>query len=194
MEWQGWVGRDATERGQMVDEKQMGKDGIFDRLARDLRFRAVATRLLQRYGYLTPEVNPNSEQGKRQQMRLMAEQKRLEEAPVRQSSAPYPQGPAQVYPSEGLRPVAPPGTPSAPQAPQAPAPQQWGPVPTAPRNQPGLSDSRGQLVNLRETNQSMDSQGFSNSEVFAGGSLQPGALRSAIPGGLDGASGYGQGR
>ena len=38
----------------------------------DVKFRSIATQLLQRYGYLVPKMNPNSEAGKEQEL-LIAE-------------------------------------------------------------------------------------------------------------------------
>jgi polysaccharide biosynthesis/export protein len=207
VELQDWVARDATDHGQMVDERQMSKDGIFDRLARDLKFRAVATRLLQRYGYLTPEVNPKSKMAIQQQIQFMAEEKRLEQTPSRQSSSALYHGEGQAYPSGGQSPSASPRMPRFPQNQQGPAPQQWGPVPAVPPNQPNLNNSGGQLVNLREANQNLGPQSFPNSRGADNGALRSGALRQADIGGedslgggpgnmgaLDGVSGYGPGR
>ena len=41
---------------------------VFDRLEHDVEFRSVATRLVQRYGYLLPSVNPLSEIAKQQDL------------------------------------------------------------------------------------------------------------------------------
>ena len=50
----------------MVSESDLTNDAIFDRLESDVRFRSVATQLLQRYGYLVPQINPESDAGKQQ--------------------------------------------------------------------------------------------------------------------------------
>ena len=42
----------AMERGQIVAGQDLEDDAILDRLAAGTRFCALATRLLQRYGYL----------------------------------------------------------------------------------------------------------------------------------------------
>jgi len=135
VELQQWIGRDATDHGQMVDERGMSQDGIFDRLGRDRKFRAVATRLLQRYGYLTPEVNPNSQLGKQQQLEFLAKQKRLQQPPAsaaRQETStfypvllpPYPsnvQSPPPAPRRQGTQPIAPaPPLGPAPATPQNP--------------------------------------------------------------------------
>jgi len=63
-----WVARDATDQGQMVSESDLTNDAIYDRLESDVRFRSVATQLLQKYGYLVPQVNPDSDAGKQQEL------------------------------------------------------------------------------------------------------------------------------
>ncbi len=64
VELKRWVAKEATERGQIVEDSELTDQGIYDRLGRDLEFRAVATRLLQRYGYLLPRINPESDLAK----------------------------------------------------------------------------------------------------------------------------------
>lgn len=73
VELKEWVADDATEHGQMVEESDLTDDAIFDRLETDVKFRSVATRLLQHYGYLVPTVNPHSEMGREQA--LMVEER-----------------------------------------------------------------------------------------------------------------------
>src|SRR5579862_1266727 len=63
-----WVAQDATDQGQIITERDLADDAIFERLQNDVRFRSVVTQLLQRYGYLTPAVNPDSEAGKEQDL------------------------------------------------------------------------------------------------------------------------------
>ncbi len=63
-----WVAKDATDQGQIITERDLADDAIFERLQNDARFRSVITQLLQRYGYLTPTVNPDSEAGKEQDL------------------------------------------------------------------------------------------------------------------------------
>lgn len=62
------VARDATDQGQIITEHDLADDAIFERLQNDVRFRSVVTQLLQRYGYLMPTVNPDSEAGKEQDL------------------------------------------------------------------------------------------------------------------------------
>lgn len=64
VELKRWVAKEATDRGQLVEDANLTDQGILDRLGHDLEFRAVATRLLQRYGYLLPKLNPESDVAK----------------------------------------------------------------------------------------------------------------------------------
>ena len=55
------VAKDATEHGQIISESDLTNDAIFERLEEDAQFRSVATILVQRYGYLLPKLNPESD-------------------------------------------------------------------------------------------------------------------------------------
>ncbi len=68
VELQRWVAKDATQHGQIVGESDLSEYAIFDRLDADIEFRSVATLLLQRYGYLVPKVNPESDLAKEQEL------------------------------------------------------------------------------------------------------------------------------
>src|ERR1700722_8167464 len=56
--------KQATDNGQIVEDASLTDQAIFDRLEQDIKFRSLATRLVQRYGYLLPTFNPDSEVGK----------------------------------------------------------------------------------------------------------------------------------
>ena len=71
------VEKDAIAKGQLVEDSDLTEQAIFDRLDDDPALRAVATRLLQRYGYLSPRVNPDSEIGKEQELILKERARRL---------------------------------------------------------------------------------------------------------------------
>lgn len=58
--------QEATDNGQVVDDAMLTDDAILGRMERDVRFRSLATRLVQHYGYLVPSVNPDSLLGKQQ--------------------------------------------------------------------------------------------------------------------------------
>src|SRR5579862_2169351 len=70
VELERWVAKEATDNGQVLQESSLSQQTIFDRLDRDVKFRSVATRLLQRYGYLLPSPNPNSSLGKEEDLLL----------------------------------------------------------------------------------------------------------------------------
>jgi protein involved in polysaccharide export with SLBB domain len=71
------VEQEAISKGQLVEDADLTEQAIFDRLDEDGAFRATATRLLQRYGYLLPNVNPDSEMGKEQELVLKERARRV---------------------------------------------------------------------------------------------------------------------
>ena len=77
VELKRWVAKEATDNGQIVEDDLLTDQAIFDRLDRDVAFRSVATRLVQRYGYLLPSVNPDSDIGKQQDLVLKERARRL---------------------------------------------------------------------------------------------------------------------
>jgi protein involved in polysaccharide export with SLBB domain len=79
VELKTWIAKEASDNGQFVSDDELTDVAVFDRLTRDVKFRAVATRLVQRYGYLKPMVNPESEMGKQQDLLLKERVRRLEQ-------------------------------------------------------------------------------------------------------------------
>jgi len=77
VELKRWVAKEATDNGQIVEDSSLTDQAIFERLDRDIAFRSVATRLVQRYGYLLPSVNPDSAIGKEQELVLKERARRL---------------------------------------------------------------------------------------------------------------------
>ena len=71
------MAKEATANGQLVDDADLTDDAIFDRLGSDVIFRSIATRLVQKYGYLLPVVNADSEIGKQQELILKERARRL---------------------------------------------------------------------------------------------------------------------
>src|SRR2546428_5641040 len=55
------LAQDAGVTGQILEESDLTDGAVAERLRSDLRARVLATRLLQRYGYLVPRVNPDSD-------------------------------------------------------------------------------------------------------------------------------------
>ena len=186
---QQWIARDATDHGQMVDEQGMSQQGIFDRLESDRKFRAAATRLLQQYGYLTPEINPQSTMALQQQIEFMAEEKWLQEAPARQDASTLYQGGSQVYPSNNQRPATSSRMRRFEQNPQSPASPQWGPAPGAPQDRENRNDLNGQPLNLLEADQGLGQQPLAGFPGAENTGLQSGTLRNARLSGLSGLNG-----
>ena len=92
VELKRWVAREATERGQFVNDSDLTDEGIFSRLETDIRFRSVATALVQRYGYLLPNLNPDSDAGKEHELLLRERAKRLEQGPGEELAQTRPEG------------------------------------------------------------------------------------------------------
>src|SRR5436853_2582022 len=65
------LAQDAGVSGQILEESDLTDVAVAERLRSDLRARVLATRLLQRYGYLVPRLNPDSD--------LWAEQKLVQQ-------------------------------------------------------------------------------------------------------------------
>jgi polysaccharide biosynthesis/export protein len=63
-----WVAQDATDHGQVISDPDLTNDAIFQRLEADSQFRAVTTKIVQKYGYLLPLMNPESEVGKEREL------------------------------------------------------------------------------------------------------------------------------
>ncbi|MFZ0819297.1 MAG: SLBB domain-containing protein [Candidatus Acidiferrales bacterium] len=129
VELKKWIANDATVHGQIVEDSELTDEGVFDRLRRNQMFRGVATRLLQRYGFLLPKPIPGSEADFNDQLRRRALQTQVERASAQENpptepgtgaqtnrSAPARRIPgADAQPGENLDlPGAPPLLPSTP--------------------------------------------------------------------------------
>jgi polysaccharide biosynthesis/export protein len=68
VELKRWVAKDATTHGQIISDTDLSDDTIYDRLQSDVQFRSIATVLVQRYGYLVPQLNPDSAEAKQQEL------------------------------------------------------------------------------------------------------------------------------
>jgi protein involved in polysaccharide export with SLBB domain len=77
VELKRWIAKQASDNGQFVTDEDLTDAAVFDRLTSDVKFRSVATRLVQRYGYLLPNVNPGSGLGKEQDILLKERARRL---------------------------------------------------------------------------------------------------------------------
>jgi protein involved in polysaccharide export with SLBB domain len=68
VELKRWIAKEASDNGQVVSDEDLSDNAVFDRLTSELSFRSIATRLVQRYGYLLPNINPDSQMGKQQDL------------------------------------------------------------------------------------------------------------------------------
>jgi polysaccharide biosynthesis/export protein len=62
------LAQEAGANGQILEESDLTDASVGERLRSDLRARVLATRLLQRYGYLVPRANPDSDLGAEQRL------------------------------------------------------------------------------------------------------------------------------
>ncbi len=86
VELKRWVAKEATDNGQVVEDSTLTDQSIFERLDQDVAFRSVATRLLQRYGYLTPTPNPDSDYAKEKELVLKERARRLVQIEAREDT------------------------------------------------------------------------------------------------------------
>jgi polysaccharide biosynthesis/export protein len=82
-----WVAQDATDHGQVISDSDLTNDAIFQRLESDSQFRAIATKIVQRYGYLLPIVNPDSEAGKERELLIQERVKWLAQSQEEERTA-----------------------------------------------------------------------------------------------------------
>src|SRR5580692_7680590 len=151
VELKRWVARDATSQGQIISETDLTDDAIFDRLQSDVQFRSVATQLVQRYGYLVPQLNPDSAAGKEQELlvkeraKLIAqneqeeeqERTRLRRARTGQQSTVNCNGlDPQCAERQGTNEEQNPGQQREPEFEQGNPPSQMGPGGSSPQNSP----------------------------------------------------------
>src|SRR5713226_7233801 len=68
VELKRFLAQDAGASGQILEEADLTDGAVAERLRSDLRARVLATRLLQRFGYLVPRVNPDSDLGAEQRL------------------------------------------------------------------------------------------------------------------------------
>lgn len=71
------IAKEASDNGQVVNDDDLSDQAVNDRLTSDVAFRAAVTRLLQRYGYLLPKVNPDSDAAKEQDLILKERARRF---------------------------------------------------------------------------------------------------------------------
>src|SRR6202171_866787 len=143
--------QDAGVSGQILEESDLTDVAVAERLRSDLRARVLATRLLQRYGYLVPRVNPDSDleaeqklvrQGRAQMLARAAERRDTfgeTSTAGRNAGCDLRNVPECALPSSlPERPENLPGGPTAP----ARAPRSSAPLPPAEESWPGQQTSQ----------------------------------------------------
>ena len=85
------LAQDAAMAGQVLEESELVDSTIAERLRTELRARVLATRLLQRYGFLLPRVNPNANLEPEQKLAL---QERAQSGPLPEVAGSQPVLPA----------------------------------------------------------------------------------------------------
>jgi polysaccharide export outer membrane protein len=86
VELKRWVAKEAADNGQIAEEADLADQAIYDRLARDVQFRSVATTLLQRYGYLIATPNPESDMAKEQNLVLKERARKMVQIEAQEDS------------------------------------------------------------------------------------------------------------
>jgi len=108
------MAKQATDKGQIVAEQDMTDSAILDRLENDTRFRALATRLLQRYGYLTPQINEQSSEGQEQDLLRKARAARIARAATEAGPEAAPSPTTIIIPTASPAPAVQPGSETFP--------------------------------------------------------------------------------
>jgi polysaccharide export outer membrane protein len=83
VEFKRLLAQDAGTSGQILEEPDLSDTAIAERLRQELHIRVLGTRLLQRYGYLLPQFNPNSDPAAEHNTVLRERAKQLERAAER---------------------------------------------------------------------------------------------------------------
>src|SRR5215467_28047 len=96
VELKRWIAKEATDSGQVVEDSDLTEAAIFERLELDLEFRGVATRIVQRYGYLIPMANPESDAAKEKDFILKERARRLVQIETQEDSRVKPEGAQQA--------------------------------------------------------------------------------------------------
>jgi hypothetical protein len=79
--------QEAGLHGQVLEEKDLTDAAVEARLRQDLRLRMLATKLLQRYGYLLPRINPDSDMAEEHAIYLRQKAAEMQRAAARQEFA-----------------------------------------------------------------------------------------------------------
>ena len=86
LELKRWIANEATSRGQIIEDSDLADQAVLKRLEEETEFRAAATKLLQRYGFLLPKVNPESDLARERALVLQEKAKLLARAEVEEEN------------------------------------------------------------------------------------------------------------
>jgi len=87
VELKRWMAKDASDNGQVIADEDLTDAAVYERLANDVKFRSIATRLVQKYGYLRPSLNPESDMAKEQDLVLKERAKRMVQIEAQEDQA-----------------------------------------------------------------------------------------------------------
>jgi protein involved in polysaccharide export with SLBB domain len=79
--------QEAGLHGQVLEEKDLTDAAVEARLRQDLRLRMLATKLLQRYGYLLPRINPDSDMAEERTLYIRQKAADMQRTAARQEFA-----------------------------------------------------------------------------------------------------------
>ena len=96
VELKRWIAKEATDSGQVVEDSDLTEAALFERLELDIQFRSVATRIVQRYGYLIPMANPESDAAKEKEFVLKERARRLVQIEAQEDSRVKPEAAQQA--------------------------------------------------------------------------------------------------
>ena len=81
------MAKEASDNGQVIADEDLTDAAVYDRLTNDVKFRSIATRLVQKYGYLRPSINPESDMAKEQDLVLKERAKRMVQIEAQEDQA-----------------------------------------------------------------------------------------------------------
>jgi polysaccharide biosynthesis/export protein len=77
VELKRWMAKEASDSGQVIADEDLTDAAVYERLTNDVKFRSVATRLVQKFGYLRPSINPESDMAKEHDLVLQQRARKL---------------------------------------------------------------------------------------------------------------------
>jgi len=209
VELKRWVAKDATGHGQIVRDSDLTDDAIFLRLETDLPFRSAATELVQRYGYLRPQLNPASDLAKERELLAQERAKWLAQEEEQERTRARQRGSGGVQTARGCDPSVDSGCAELPRGRESLAnePPPSGAEAAPPRipggdtqrENPSQRESPVDRTQLMQPGEELADElgGLSSAESFSlnagAAGLPPAALDAALSGGDFGRAGMGGG-